>query len=149
MIWILLFLAVLLGVALPVQVGVNAQLRVGVGHPMVAATLSFAVGTLGLLAVTALLRPGLPAAGAALRMPWWTWTGGLLGALYIASTIILAPKLGAAALLAAIVAGQMLASLVLDHFGLLGFPVLPISPMRVAAVLLIIIGVLMLQVPKA
>lgn len=147
--WLLLAVAVLIGVVLPVQVGVNAQLRVGVGHPMVAATLSFAVGTLGLLAVTAVLRPGLPAVSAMARIPWWTWTGGLLGALYIASTIVLAPKLGAAALLAAIVAGQMLASLVLDHFGLLGFPVLPVTPVRVAAVLLIIIGVLMLQVPKA
>lgn len=149
MIWVLLLAAVLLGVVLPIQVGVNAQLRAGIGSPMVAATVSFAVGTLGLLAVTAALRPALPASAAVARLPWWTWTGGLLGGLYIASTILLAPKLGAAALLAAIVAGQMLASLVLDHYGLLGFPVVPVTPLRILAVALIIGGVLLLQLPKA
>lgn len=149
MIWLLLGLAVLIGVVLPIQVGANAQLRAGVGHPIVAAMISFAIGTLGLLALTGLLRPALPASAAVLRLPWYAWTGGLLGALYIATTIILAPKLGAATLLAAIVAGQMLASLVLDHYGMLGFPVQPVTPLRLLAVALIVGGVLLLQVPKA
>lgn len=149
MIWLLLGIAVLLGIALPAQVGVNAQLRVGLGHPLVAATASFAVGTLALLIVTLVARPGMPAAGQVIRLPWWQWTGGILGAIYIASTIVLAPRLGAAALLAAIVAGQMLASLVLDHFGLLGYPVVSISPWRVVGVLLIIGGVLLVQVPRS
>lgn len=146
--WVLLGLAVLLGVVLPIQVGVNAQLRSGLGNPTVATTVSFIVGTLGLLLVLAAMRPPLPAAAAVARMPWWTWTGGLLGALYILGTILLAPKLGAAALLAAIVAGQMVASLVLDHYGLLGFPVAPVSPVRILAVLLIVAGVLLLQLPR-
>lgn len=149
MIWLQLFAALLLGVALSVQVGVNAELRGGLGHPLVAATVSFLVGTLGLLLVTAAFRPALPAAGQLARLPWWQWTGGLLGAVYIASAIVLAPKLGAAALLATIVAGQMAASLVLDHFGWLGFPVQPVSPLRVLAVLLILAGVLLLQASRS
>jgi len=149
MIWLLLGIAVLLGVALPAQVGVNAQLRIGLGHPLVAATVSFAVGTLALLAVTLVARPGMPSTQQLIRLPWWQWTGGVLGAIYIAATIILAPRLGAAALLAAIVAGQMLASLVLDHFGLLGFPVVPVSWWRVVGIALIFGGVLLVQVPRS
>lgn len=148
MIWLQLLAALLLGVALSVQVGVNAQLRGGLGHPLVAATASFLVGTIGLLLVTAAVRPSLPAVGQLSRVPWWQWTGGLLGAVYIASAIVLAPRLGAAAMLATIVAGQMAASLVLDHFGWLGFPVQPVSPLRVVAVLLILSGVLLLQTSR-
>lgn len=148
MTWLLLGLAVLLGVVLPIQVGVNAQLRAGMGDATVATTVSFIVGTIGLLVAVALMRPVLPGTAALGRLPWWTWTGGLLGALYILGTIVLAPKLGAAALLAAIVAGQMVASLMLDHYGLLGFPVAPVSPLRILAVLLIVAGVLLLQLPR-
>ncbi len=149
MIWLHLLAALLLGVGLSVQVGVNAQLRTGLSHPLLAATVSFLIGTLGLLLVTAAVRPPLPAAAQLARIPWWQWSGGLLGAVYIASAIILAPKLGAAALLATLVAGQMAASLVLDHFGLLGFPVQPVSAVRVLAVLLILAGVLLLQVGRS
>jgi transporter family-2 protein len=149
MIWFQLLAALLLGVALSIQVGVNAELRAGLGHPVLAATVSFLIGTLGLLLVTVAIRPALPGATQLVRVPWWQWTGGLLGALYVISAIVLAPKLGAAAMLAAIVAGQMAASLLLDHFGLLGFPVQPVSPLRVFAVLLILAGVLLLQVARS
>lgn len=149
MTWLLLLLALLLGGALSVQVGVNAQLRVAIGHPILAATASFVIGTVGLLLVLAAVRPTVPGWAQVARIPWWQWTGGLLGALYVAAAIVLAPRLGAAALLATIVAGQMLASLVLDHFGLFGFPVQPVSVLRVLAVVLIIGGVLLLQAAKA
>jgi len=149
MTWVLLGAALVLGAALAVQVGVNSLLRGGLGHPMLAATLSFVIGTVGLGLVTLAVRPALPAPGQLVRIPWWQWSGGLLGALYVASAIVLAPRLGAATLLAAIVAGQMIASLALDHYGLLGFPVQPISAGRVLAVALIIAGVLLLQAQRA
>lgn len=148
MTWILLLAALGLGVALSVQVGVNALLRQGLGHPMLAAAMSFLVGTVGLALVSVAVRAGLPTAAQVARVPWWHWSGGLLGAVYVASAIVLAPKLGAATLLAAIVAGQMLASLVLDHYGLLGFPVQPVSALRLLAVVLIIGGVLLLQASR-
>lgn len=149
MIWFLLLVALLLGAALSVQVGINAQLRTAIGHPVIAATASFVVGTIGLLLVTMVVRPTLPGTAQLARVPWWQWTGGLLGAAYVAAAIVLAPKLGAAALLATIVAGQMTASLLLDHYGLFGFPVQPVSPLRVAAVAMIIGGVLLLQAARA
>jgi transporter family-2 protein len=148
-IWLLLLAALLLGAALSVQVGVNAQLRQAIGHPVLAAAASFVVGTVGLLLVLAAVRPKVPGVAQLARVPWWQWTGGLLGAVYVAAAIVLAPRLGAAALLATIVAGQMLASLVLDHYGLFGFPVQAVSPLRVLAVAMIMGGVLLLQAARA
>ena len=149
MTWFYLLAALLLGAALSVQVGINAQLRTAIGHPVVAAAASFVVGTIGLLLVIVAIRPGIPAVAQMARVPWWQWTGGLLGAIYVAAAIVLAPRLGAAALLATIVAGQMMASLVLDHYGLFGFPVQPVSPLRISAVAMIIGGVLLLQAARA
>ena len=149
MTWFYLLAALLLGAALSVQVGINAQLRTAIGHPVVAAAASFVVGTIGLLLVIVAIRPGIPGVAQMARVPWWQWTGGLLGAIYVAAAIVLAPRLGAAALLATIVAGQMMASLVLDHYGLFGFPVQPVSPLRISAVAMIIGGVLLLQAARA
>lgn len=141
----LLLAAFLIGVVLPVQSGINAQLRVGVGHPMLAAFISFAVGTLALLGLNVVMRVPLPSAEAAGRMPWWYWCGGLLGAAYIYLAVILAPRLGAATLVAVIVAGQMVASLVLDQFGLVGYPQQSLTPGRFLGALLVIGGVFLVQ----
>ncbi len=149
MIWLYLLAALGLGAALSVQVGINAELRSTLGHPVVAAAASFIVGTIGLVLVLVAMRTGVPTTNQLARVPWWQWTGGLLGATYVAAAIVLAPKLGAAALLATIVAGQMLASLLLDHYGWFGFPVQPVAPLRVIAVAMIIGGVLLLQAARA
>jgi bacterial/archaeal transporter family-2 protein len=144
MIWLVL-VAILVGVFLPVQAGVNSQLRMGVGHPLLAALISFVVGTIALLGLNLALRVPLPAGEAAARFPWWHWVGGLLGAAYIYLAIVLAPRLGAATLVAAIVTGQMMASLILDHYGWVGFPQQSITPTRLVGALLVIGGVLLIQ----
>ncbi len=141
----LILVAILVGVVLPVQSGVNAQLRIGVGHPLIAAFISFAVGTIALLGLNVALRVPVPAASAAARLPWWQWTGGLLGACYIFLAIYLAPRVGAAALVASIVAGQMATSLLLDHFGWVGYPQQPLTVTRAVGALLVIGGVLLIQ----
>lgn len=141
----LLLIAALVGVVLPVQSGVNAQLRIGIGHPLIAAFISFAVGTVALFGLNVAVRVPLPAAGAVTRIPWWQWTGGLLGAGYIFLAIYLAPRIGAASLVASIVAGQMVTSLVLDHFGWVGYPQQPLTPVRVIGAVLVIGGVLLIQ----
>lgn len=141
----LLLLAVLVGIALPVQAGVNAQLRTSLGHPLTAAFASFLVGTLALGLLLVVLRVPLPGARSAVAAPIWQWVGGLLGAAYIAAAVVLAPRLGAATMIAAIVAGQMCASVVLDHFGWVGFSVHAASPARIAGVVLVIAGVQLIQ----
>jgi transporter family-2 protein len=141
----LLLLAVLAGALLPVQAGVNAQLRVTLGNPLSATLVSFLIGMVALALVVLGSRVPLPAVATLARAPWWHWTGGLLGAVYVALMILLAPRLGAAALIAAVVAGQMLASLVLDHYALVGFDLHPISLQRVVGVALVIGGVALVR----
>ena len=141
---ILVFVAFLVGVMLPVQAGVNAQLRIGLGHPLLAAFVSFAVGTVALGLVAFATRARL--SGAPLSaIPWYQWTGGLFGAFYIAAAVVLAPRLGAAALIAAVVAGQMIASLVLDSRGWVGFTQQPLTATRLCGGLLVIAGVVLIN----
>lgn len=141
----LILAAALIGLLLPVQAGVNAQLRLTLGSPVLTAFVSFAVGTvaLGLLVVTA--REPLPPARALASAPAWHWIGGILGAVYIGGAVVLAPRLGAATLLASVVLGQMLASIVLDHLGWVGFAVHPMTGTRLAGAILIIAGVLLVR----
>ena len=91
------------------------------------------------------LRVPIPIANAWSASQWWLWTGGLLGALYISAAVVLAPRLGAATLVAAVVAGQMAASLVLDHFGWVGFPEHPVNGLRLLGASLVILGVVLVQ----
>ena len=86
-------------------------------------------------------RPPLPDRSSLVRGPWWIWVGGLVGACYVASAASFASKLGAAPWLGLIVTGQVLASLLMDHFGLLGFPTHPLSTGRFLGVALLIAGV--------
>lgn len=144
--WGFLLFGFAAGVMLPLQFGINAQLARWVESPVRAALVSFAIGTVVLLlAVVPLLRdwPGAERLGAA---PWWVWIGGGLGAFYVLGSIVAAPRLGAATLVAVILAGQAAASLLVDHFGWVGFEEHPVTPLRLAGVLLLAAGVLLVRV---
>lgn len=142
---LLIFLALLAGALFPLQVGVNTHLQGWLGHPLLVGLVSFMVGTLGLGVAVAVYRVPLPAATTLGQAPWWGWLGGLLGAIYITMSVVLAPRLGATTLLAAIVAGQMLASLMLDHFGAVGLPEHPASAGRLLGAALVVVGVLVIH----
>src|ERR1700732_893234 len=109
----LLLLALAAGVLLPLQAGINAQLRSVLGSPLAAALVSFLVGAAGLALITLVLRVAVPFRAAWAGSAWWQWIGGLIGAVYVLTIIILAPKLGAATLMAAVVASQLMAFLAL------------------------------------
>ena len=140
-----LLLALLAGVLVSVQTGVNVQLRAALGEPLVAALVSFTVGTAGLSALVLLMMLPMPIATAWQRSDWWCWIGGLLGACYIVLAIVIAPRLGAATFIALVVAGQMLGSLALDHYGWVGFAQHPVSPLRLVGAALIVGGVVLVQ----
>jgi transporter family-2 protein len=144
--WGYLLFAVAAGAMLPVQFGINAQLAHWLESPLRAALVSFAVGTLGLLAVTLPLLRGWPAASRLADAPWWLWVGGLMGAFYVVGSIVAAPRLGAVTLVALILAGQAVASLVVDHFGWVGFAEHPISPGRLLGVALVAAGVALVRI---
>ena len=140
MLWLLL-LATLAGALLPLQAGINAQLRLTVGDPVVAALISFLVGSAALALLALASRMPIPPGVAWAGGVWWHWVGGLLGAVFVVMVILLAPRLGAAPLIAAVVAGQMIASVALDHYALAGFPSHPVSLQRLIGVALVIGGV--------
>lgn len=140
-----LLLALAAGVLLPVQAGLNAQLRSALGSPVAAALISFVVGTAGLATISLLMRTPLPLGRAWAATTPWQWAGGLIGAAYVLAAVVLAPRLGAATLIAAVVAGQMLSSLVLDQYGLVGFPVHSLTLVRLIGAVLVIAGVILIQ----
>jgi transporter family-2 protein len=142
---ILVLCAALIGVLLPVQAGVNAELRHAVGSPLGTAFASFLVGTVALGIVGILARSPVPDLRTLGAVPAWQWLGGLLGAVYITGAVVLAPRLGAATMIAAIVAGQMLSSVVLDHFGWVGFARHSATPARLVGAALVILGVRLIQ----
>ena len=112
-----IFLALIAGSCLPTQAGINSQLNLWVRSPIIAATISFAVGTLGLIVYGLVLRIPRPVISQFAGCPWWIWSGGLLGAFFVASIILLAPKLGATSMVALVIAGQMLTARFLEPFG--------------------------------
>jgi bacterial/archaeal transporter family-2 protein len=79
------------------------------------------------------------------RSHWMSWSGGIFGAIYIAISILLLPKFGAATVIALIVAGQMFGSLAFDHFGLLGVPIHPANGVRLAGAVLLVLGVILIR----
>lgn len=142
---LLLPMALAAGAAVSTQFGVNSQLRGVVGGPVVAAAVSFIVGTVALVALALVVDRSLPSLEAVASAPWWVWIGGLLGAFYVFASIILTPRLGAATTVGLILTGQLLASVVMDHFGLLRLPVQEITLPRLLGVLLMIAGVFLVQ----
>jgi transporter family-2 protein len=141
----LVILAVLAGFCLPTQAGINAELNLWCRSSILAATISFAVGTLGLLIYALILRIPWPPVGTISRYPWWIWSGGLLGAFLVVSTIVLAPRLGAASMVSLVVAGQMMASVILDHFGLLGYEVHSFNVLRLIGIMMLVGGVVLVK----
>jgi transporter family-2 protein len=144
--WWLALLALAAGTCIPTQAGINARLSLWARSPILAATISFLVGTVVLTGYVLATRLPLPALRSAAAQPWWLWSGGVLGAFFVAVTIYLAPRLGATNMLAWVLAGQMLAALALDHFGLLGYPLHPLSLGRLAGIVLLIAGVLLIRI---
>jgi transporter family-2 protein len=145
-VWLYLLFAFAGGAALPFQAGINAQLAAWLGSPVRAAFVSFFVGTILLLGAAALVFKPLPSWGRIGDAPWWVWVGGALGAFYVAASIVTAPKLGAATLVALVVAGQALTSLLVDHFGLVGFEAKHITLGRVVGMALVGAGVACVRV---
>ena len=140
-----LLLAFGAGVSFVFQQAVNANLRIEIGSPWWAGFVSYLGGTLAMLAVAILLREPLPATQLIQRSHVLSWSGGIFGAVYIAISIFLLPKLGATTVIAFIVAGQLIGSVVFDHFGLLGLPVQPFTAVRLVGVGMLVLGAILVR----
>ncbi len=133
------------GVLLAMQTGMNTQLKLWTGHTLWAAVASFVVGLVLLLITCAGMRVPLPPLSGLAQAPWWSWLGGLMGALFVSMVIIVAPRLGAATMIACVVAGQLLGTLLIDHWGLMGLPVHEFSLAKLAGAGMLLGGVVLVK----
>ncbi|HJW46852.1 MAG TPA: DMT family transporter [Lysobacter sp.] len=141
-----LALAVLAGGMLPVQAAVNARLARVVGGPVWAAAVSGLVLTVVLAVVASAASRGGPRLTGLDALPWWAWIGGgLCGAILLSATTAIAPRLGAGSMIALVMTGQVLGSLALDSFGLLGLATEPLSIRRSIAGALLVIGAILMR----
>jgi len=140
-----IILAVLAGMMMPTQAAVNNKLAGAVGSPILAAFISFLVGTIALFLY--IVASGIPLGDlfSAKDASIVAWTGGLLGAFFVAATVTLVPRLGVALTFSLLIAGQMLVTLVIDHFGLLGVPVKEANLPRLLGITFITIGVILIR----
>lgn len=144
-IYFYLLIALLAGAMMPTQAATNNKMAAFVDSPILAAFVSFVVGTVALLVYAVLA--GIPMGNLAgvRNAPPIAWAGGFLGAFFVAAAVTLVPRLGVAMTFSLIIAGQMIVTLIIDHFGLLGIPVKEISIPRVAGILLIAAGVVLIR----
>jgi bacterial/archaeal transporter family-2 protein len=142
---LLIALALAAGCSLSIQAGVNGRLGAESGLPVWATMASFLIGLVFLLPFTLIPRVAWPTIETMTAIRWWAWTGGLIGAAYVLSTIVLAPRLGAAVFFSIVIAGQIGMALLLDHYGWLGFQRHPINAMRLTGAALMIAGVVLVR----
>jgi transporter family-2 protein len=140
-----MMLAAAAGISLVVQQALNANLRAALGSAAWSGFMSYFIGVICMAALALLLHDPVPSVSIAARIPWFAWSGGLFGAIFIGLGIFLVPQLGAATFFALLIAGQMLGSIAFDHFGWLGVPVHPISVVRVAGAALLVGGVVLIR----
>jgi bacterial/archaeal transporter family-2 protein len=144
--WLFAPFAVLLGVVLTTQVATNAQLGKALGSEYIPAAVNMAIGLMATTALTWSLTSEWPSREILRAAPWYAWlAGGLMGTVYLTGNILLAPKLGAGELVGLVVAGQLLFSVLLDHFGWIGFAQHAASPARLAGCALMIAGVFLIS----
>lgn len=136
-------LSVLAGAALPLQALINGRLGQHIGGAVWAASVSFLVGATALVFFQLVQRTPLPTWPQMSAAPAWVFSGGFLGALYLASATLSVPRLGATALVTLLILGQLVASLLLDHFGVLAHEPHPASLVRIAGVLLVFLGAIL------
>ncbi len=144
LVWSLL--GILSGAFIAVQAPINAQLARGLGLPVAAAFFSFLSGTVVLGVVTVVMTriQGISLDWKA-PAPWLFVVGGILGGFYVTLSTVLIPRIGAAALMAFLVAGQLIAGMMLDRIGFMGFAVREISLGRVAGAVLLLVGALLVR----
>lgn len=144
-IYILIFVALLAGAAIPAQTALNNKMAGAVSSPILAALVSFLVGSTTILIYALASGEKISNLSVAKDAESTAWLGGVLGAFFVASTIILLPRLGVVLTISLVIAGQLVMSLVIDHFGLLGLPVKAVTLPRVAGVALIAIGAILIR----
>lgn len=138
-------LAFAAGISIVIQQALNANLRTALSSAVWSGFASYFVGLLCMVLLAVALRDPVPSAAVASRIPWWAWSGGLFGAIFIGLAIYLIPILGAATFISLLIAGQMLTSVTFDHFGWLGLEQRSVDLPRLIGAALLIAGVVLIR----
>ena len=141
-------LGIVAGACIAIQAPINTQLsRMLGGAPTVAAGISFFAGAvvLGLISVLLIRGEGRSLDWSA-PTPWLYFAGGCLGAVYVTTAVLLTPRIGAAAVMAFAVTGQLLAGILIDRTGFLGVAVREIGVGRMMGAVLLVAGAVMIRV---
>ncbi len=141
----LVLLAICVGCLPPIQAGINATVTQYHGHPLWGALTNTLVASLALATAILVLRVAPGDLAGLSRAPAWSWLGGVLGATMVLSAIVIAPRIGAASYVSAMVVGTVGASLVIDHFGWIGFPEHPVTVARILGGALVVAGMMLVQ----
>ena len=142
----LTLIALLAGGFIALQAPINAEVATRLGHPLAAATMSFCVGTVALIILTVLFARHSTHLEALKTLPLYMLLGGgLLGATYVTVNLVLAPRIGIAAIMALGIAGQLFAALLIDRLGLFELMERGLSLGRVSGALLVLVGALMVR----
>jgi len=138
-------LAFLIGILLPIQVGVNVELARYLNSPILAAFISFLVGAFCLILIAFVFKSPFPTWGQIMEVPSWTLAGGLIGASVVFASIVAGPNIGALALVSLLLAGQLIGSVLIDHYGWLGFTVQKMDFQRSLGIILLVGGFLLIR----
>jgi transporter family-2 protein len=142
--WIFVVLAFVVGGLAPIQGSLNAQMGQLLGHPLRGTLMNFAVGGIVLLGIL-IVWAGFPQRADLAKAPWYLYSAGFIGVLFVTTLLTLIPEIGALRVLAAVVVGQLVVSALIDHFGLLQIPVVALSMNRVAGMVLLLAGLFLIQ----
>ncbi|KMO21008.1 DMT family transporter [Methylobacterium platani] len=134
-------IAILAGVLNTVQAGANTTLNKTLGQPVLVALTVSAANALVYLAAIPFVGLGWPGTSRLAQVPWWAWLGGAMGGAYVLAMIVLAGRLGAAVFTGLTVTAGLVTSVLLDHYGWVGFAPHPAGPWRLLGCGLMIAGV--------
>ena len=141
MFFVYLIIALAAGVALATQTAINTQLATAMsGEAVIATFISFAVGTIVLFFIAWVKTDLWGNLSAIPSQPWWKLIGGVLGAIVVFTTVLLAPKLGITAMLFFIIVGQLITATTIDHFGLIGMPIREVNITKFIGLIIVAFG---------
>lgn len=141
MFFVYLIIALVAGVALATQSAINTQLAKAMsGEAVIATFISFAVGTIVLFFIAWVKTDLWGNLSTVPSQPWWKLIGGILGAVVVFTTVLLAPKLGITAMLFFIIVGQLITAATIDHFGLIGMPIREVNITKFIGLIIVAFG---------
>ncbi len=143
--FVFLFIALCAGGLVPIQGAINAHLGKNLNHPLQASLISFFGAVVLLVVILMALSPSLPSMGQLKLVPLYYYSGGVYGVIFVTTVLVLAPHIGIANTLVATIVGQLILSLIMDHFGVFGLTKYPISGIRILGCVGLLVSLYLIQ----